>query len=479
MISVLCVSRDSALLVIARQALEREGNIRAGTATSGSEALSFLASFPYDAVVADMSLGDMDGIALLSTVRQRNIIPFILIADSATAAREDDAVAAGTDFFFIKNPDTRDQFRRIARWIQVAVGWRQKEAALKEHEARYRELIENANLIILKLDKNSKITFFNEYARVFFGLDKNEVLGRPFAKTIVPVTSTDPVKEMDYFVHDTGTRSDRFTVRETEHIKKNGERVWISWRNKPVLDGTNTVTGVISFGTEMTERRKAEEALFRANKKLNLLNSITRHDILNQLTILGGYIELSKELVKDEELLGFIEHEKKATKAIRSMITFTKDYQDIGLYRPQWQNLKNITTLLAAAVDFGNVTLKNELGRLEVYADPLFEKVVFTLLENAIRHGGSLTCVRFSYRIVDGGCLLVCEDDGAGVSSDEKEKIFLREYGKHTGFGLFLPREILGITGFSIRETGISGKGARFEIFIPAGSFKENKKTGA
>ena len=159
------------------------------------------------------------------------------------------------------------------------------------------------------------------------------------------------------------------------------------------------------------------------------------------------------------------------------MITFTKDYQDIGLYRPQWQNLRNITALLAAAVDFGNVTLKNELGRLEVYADPLFEKVVFTLLENAIRHGGSLTYVRFSYRIVDGGCLLVCEDDGAGVSSDEKEKIFLREYGKHTGFGLFLAREILGITGFSIRETGISGKGARFEIFIPAGSFKENKKT--
>ena len=149
------------------------------------------------------------------------------------------------------------------------------------------------------------------------------------------------------------TRPDRYTVRETEHVKKNGERVWISWRNKPLLDKDNTITGVISFGTDMTERRKAEQALFRANKKLNLLNSITRHDILNQLTVLGGYIEMSRELSKDKEMLGFIEHEKKATKAIRNMIKFTKDYQDIGLYRPQWQYLKNIVSLLANTIDFG------------------------------------------------------------------------------------------------------------------------------
>ena len=104
-------------------------------------------------------------------------------------------------------------------------------------------LIENANLIILKLDKNSKITFFNEYARDYFGLDKDEVLGRPLAETIVSVTGTDPVQDMDYFVRDVGTRSDRYTVRETEHVKKNGERVWISWRNKPVLDRTTPLSG--------------------------------------------------------------------------------------------------------------------------------------------------------------------------------------------------------------------------------------------
>lgn len=475
MISVLCVSGDESQRILAREALERGGDIRTGTAASGCEALSFLASFPYDAVVAEMSLQDMDGIALLHAVREKNRIPFILITDTGRDSREDEAIAAGADFCFTRIPDTRRQYTRVARWIRLAVGRSLKEAGLMESEARYHELIENANLIILKLDKDSKITFINEYARNYFGLDKDEVLGRPLSETLLSASGADPVRDMGDFVRDVGTRPDRYAVRETEHAKKNGERVWISWRNKPVLDKDNTVIGVISFGTDMTESRNAEQALFRANQKIKLLNNITRHDILNQLTVLGGYIELSRELTKDEEVLGFIEHEKKATKAIRTMITFTKDYQDIGLYRPQWQYLKNIVSLLANAFVFGNVVLKNELGRLRIYADPLFEKVVYNLLENAIRRGGSLTFIRFSYRVVKDGCLVICEDDGVGVPQEEKEKIFLRESGKHTGFGLFLSREILGITGFVIRETGIPGKGARFEILIPEGSFRENE----
>jgi PAS domain S-box-containing protein len=344
-----------------------------------------------------------------------------------------------------------------------------------ENEAKYHELIENANLIVLKLDRDSKITFINEYARHYFGLDKNEVLGRPLAETPLSATSTDPVRDTGPLIPEMNTRPDRYAVRETEHVKKNGERVWISWRNRPLTGKDNTITGVISFGTDTTERRNAEQALYRANQKLKLLNTITRHDILNQLTVLGGYIEMSRELTKDREMLGFVEHEKKSTKAIRNMIKFTKDYQDIGLYRPQWQYLRNIVTLLSNTVDFGNVTLKNELGRLEIYADPLFEKVVYTLLENAIRHGGNLTYIRFSYQKVMKDCLVICEDDGTGVAEEDKENIFLREFGKHTGFGLFLSREILGITGFSIRETGKYGEGARFEILVPEGSFRENK----
>jgi PAS domain S-box-containing protein len=473
MITVIGVSRDSAYLGLVREVLDPEGDIQVRAFTSGHEALAVLSS--CDAIIVDVSPQDMDGIDLLRAVRESSRIPFIFLADPGTADREDDAIAAGADYFFVKISDTRSQVLRIARWIRVAVSRSRDEAVLVENEARYHELVENANLIILKLDKESKITFINEYARNYFGLKRDEVPDRLLAETIISAIGTDPVREMGYFVRDVGTRTDRYTVRETEHVKKNGVRVWISWRNKPLLDKDNTVTGLISFGTDMTERRKAEQALFRANAKLNLLNSITRHDILNELTVLGGYIGMTRELSHDREMLEFIEHEKKAAKAIRNMIKFTKDYQDIGLYRPQWQYLKNIVSLLANTVDFGDVILRNDLGRLEIYADPLFEKVVYSLLENAIRHGGPITFIRLSYRIVNSVCIVICEDNGAGVADEDKEKIFLREFGKHTGFGLFLSREILSITGFSIRETGIPGNGARFEILIPEGSFRENK----
>lgn len=223
---------------------------------------------------------------------------------------------------------------------------------------------------------------------------------------------------------------------------------------------------------DITERKKAEDALIQANKKLNLLSSITRHDILNQLTALYGYIELSNMVVKDAMLQRFIDPEKKITHTIRRIISFTKDYEDVGVYRPMWQNINTIVHLLAKTVDLRSTKLIIHLTHLEVFADPLLEKVVYTLLENAMRHGGPPKSINFSCQLVDKGCLIICEDDGIGIAAAHKEKIFERGYGEHTGFGLFLSREILGITGFSIKETGTPGKGARFEIFVPEGAFR-------
>ena len=66
-----------------------------------------------------------------------------------------------------------------------------------------------------------------------------------------------------------------------------------------------------------------------------------------------------------------------------------------------------------------------------------------------------------------------CEDDGNGVAAEDKEKIFLRGFGKNTGMGLALSREILDITGISIKETGEPGKGARFEMTVPKGAWRD------
>jgi signal transduction histidine kinase len=123
-------------------------------------------------------------------------------------------------------------------------------------------------------------------------------------------------------------------------------------------------------------------------------------------------------------------------------------------------------------LQFGKVAFEFDLNNLEIYADLLLEKVFYNLMDNALRHGEKLTKIRFYFRKDDAGLTIICEDDGVGIPEQAKTKIFRREFYRNTGYGLFLVSEILGITGLSIKETGEFGKGARFEIVIPPGSYR-------
>jgi len=129
-------------------------------------------------------------------------------------------------------------------------------------------------------------------------------------------------------------------------------------------------------------------------------------------------------------------------------------------------------TFVAAEHLPDSVTLINELGELEIYADLMLEKVFHNLADNSIRHGGNVTEIRLHTHVDPEGLTIMFEDNGIGIPAEEKEKIFKRGYGKHTGLGLFLVREILAITGITIRETGEAGKGARFEIHVPDNTYR-------
>jgi signal transduction histidine kinase len=229
---------------------------------------------------------------------------------------------------------------------------------------------------------------------------------------------------------------------------------------------------IICTVVDITENKQAQDALTLANKKLNLLNNVTRHDILNQLTALLGYLELSHEDVKDPQVLTYIEKEEQVANAIRSQILFTRDYQNIGVHAPQWQNIAEIVSIAMATTDLHHVQVKVNLPRIEIYADPLLEKVFHNLMANSIRHGEKVTEISIHLQDTTDSMDLVVEDNGIGIPEKEKERIFKREYFKHTGFGLFLSREILAITNLTITETGTPGQGAYFVIHAPAGTYR-------
>ena len=226
---------------------------------------------------------------------------------------------------------------------------------------------------------------------------------------------------------------------------------------------------------EVAHRRLTAQALKQANRKLNLLYSVTRHDILNQLTIALGFIEIMKKRVSDPSELRYMEKIERSSRTISSLIEFTRIYQEVGVRPPGWQFLTGKLRGSVASLDLSGVTFTQDVGTFEVYADPLLEKVFSNLIDNALRHGEQVTAITVGAGLRGDGVLsITVEDDGVGIPACEKERIFERGRGKNFGWGLFLVREILSITSMTLQETGVYGNGGRFEILVPPGYFRSD-----
>jgi len=237
----------------------------------------------------------------------------------------------------------------------------------------------------------------------------------------------------------------------------------------PFFNHNGTLRGVIGTFLDVTEIKRANDALQMANRKLNLLSSITRHDIMNQIQALNFYIELCKEdLNRPDTIKNYIDKEEIISEAITHQINFTKDYEDIGVRSAAWQNIEEIIEKSRASLPLRNIRMELSCPGLEVFADPLLEKVFYNLIDNSLRYGGDkLTVIRIIAQRENEKNCIVYEDDGIGISNEDKKHLFSKGFGHHTGLGLFLSREILSITGITINETGEPGKGARFEITVP------------
>ncbi|OPY31225.1 MAG: sensory histidine kinase AtoS [Methanomassiliicoccales archaeon PtaU1.Bin124] len=207
------------------------------------------------------------------------------------------------------------------------------------------------------------------------------------------------------------------------------------------------------------------------NKKLNILGSATRHDVLNSLTGLFGYLELAEVKNKDENVAKFIKKAKASAETIKKQIEFTRTYQELGSKKPSWINVRDVIRLSYAGLNEPRLPLNVDVDDVEVYADQMLEKVFFNIMENAQRHAEA-TEMSITFRRKGDEGEIVIEDDGKGVPENEKDFIFKRGYGKNTGFGLYLSREVLEITGMKIVENGAEGRGARFVITIPPNRFR-------
>lgn len=143
------------------------------------------------------------------------------------------------------------------------------ENLLRQSEIKYRELVENANSIILKIDCDGNLTFFNEFAQKFFGFTEEEILGKNLVGTIIPQTDTTG-KDLAAMMSSILQHPEQYTRNENENIRRNGERVWVAWANKPLFDLAGNFIGILAIGTDITSRKQAELSLQKLNEELEL-----------------------------------------------------------------------------------------------------------------------------------------------------------------------------------------------------------------
>lgn len=337
---------------------------------------------------------------------------------------------------------------------------RAAERALKENELFNRRLIEHLPDYILLYGADGRILYVNPLAADALGYNADEMIGTDLLSHVA--------EEYRNSIQNTiALRLQKLHIPsyEIEIISKTGERY--SVLIKGALIRYHNRDAVLLVLTDITERKTAEIALHNANKKLQLLSGITRHDIQNTLTILQGYLSLVIEHNNDSTLTKYLNEIECAADAIEEQIAFTSQYDAIGA-NIRWQK---ISESLPERLP-GTITIQNDCTGLSILADPILRNVFSNLLDNTLRHGQKATRGHLFCEINDDECRIIWEDDGIGIPADQKEMIFKRGVGKHTGFGLFLSREILLISGITIHETGEYGKGVRFELHIPKGMWR-------
>ncbi len=394
----------------------------------------------------------------------------LLIGASDSFRRRNDKFRSTWD----EIPGIRDVVRKEYQELQ------ENYRSLQESEENYRLLVESLPCALIIRD-GDEILFGNPAAlRLFAKESVRELCEVPFHTLI----SRDEGNRGVGIDHQTPLMGEESTHQELVLLPPEGSPVPIEMTSSAVCyhgrsatqivlkDGTGKRRREENLHVQREELDRSVQALVRANRTLGLVNTVTRHDIRNQLAIVRGYLALAKDLAADPTLFSFLDKIDAAARSIEKQILFTTDYTGLGVCNPEWQQVEVVISRAREQVPTSEISFALDVQGLVIYAEHLLLKVFSNLIENSQRHGGIVDEIRI-YSRKDGATLsLFYEDNGTGIPAADKELVFSRGFGKNTGLGLFFVREILHVTGISIIENGEPGKGVRFEMKIPSGSFQ-------
>lgn len=376
---------------------------------------------------------------------------------------------------------------------------KQAEATLRESEAKYRELVEHANSIIMRLDQAGNITFFNEYAQQFFGYSENEIIGRNVIGTILPELDQAGDASSSLLANILED-PEKYSFNENENRLKNGKPVWISWTNKAICTADGELIGILCIGNDITKRKELEDHLRQA-QKMEAMGTLTggiAHDFNNILGIILGYTEIAQHRLPTEDPLQTLLDEVKAASlrgrdVVSQLLSFSRkkeQKQRVIDIRPVIQeSLKMLRSTLPATIEF-QTSIPSQSFLVQGNSTQIHQ-ILINLCTNAAHameeNGGRLTvgleqvslsrkAIFFGTSLLPGDYIkLSVRDTGDGIEAHALQRIFdpyytTKDVDKGTGMGLSIALGIVKAHGGGIRAESRIGEGTIFDVFLLSAS---------
>ncbi|BBO76298.1 hypothetical protein DSCW_37150 [Desulfosarcina widdelii] len=437
------------------------------------------------------------------------------------------ASGAGGDISVRMQRNSKDEVGTLARYfntfmerleaysesLKTEIADRKKaEAAIRKSEAKYRELVENANSIILRMTPEGKITFFNEFAQRFFGFAEKEILGRSAVGTIVPEDTPGGIRMM---VAPSNQRGDR----ESANMLCDGKRVWIAWTSRATYDQSGAPKEYLCIGTDVTESRKMEAMMVQTEKMMSVggLAAGMAHEINNPLggmlqslqnvirrlspglpaneaeaEACGTRLETIRNYLEKREILRFLDNIRvsgeRASHIVENMLSFSRRSEsrkapvDLSGLLDKAVELAAHDYDLKKKFDFRHIRIERRYDAGMPFvpcAATEIEQVVLNLLRNAaqaMREGEAPVpspCITLHLRKESDFAVIEIADNGPGMDETRIKRIFepfftTKEVGVGTGLGLSVSYFIVTSNhGGAMTAESTPGEGASFIIRLP------------
>lgn len=397
------------------------------------------------------------------------------------------------------------RMRRINFALQREAGERQRA------ERKYRELVENANVIILRLSPSGVVTYFNEVAERVFGFRADEVIGRPIIETIVPASESVTERDLARVISAILDDPEAYAENENENVTRDGRRIWVRWFNRAILSRDERFEGVLCIGHDITEqhgleielaqyRDHLEEQVNERTRELSLAREAAErlsevksrfltnmsHEMRTPLHQINGLLQIFKRQEMTAKQTQLLERLQAATQGLTRTIDAILemswiDSGRLALKRQVFALQVLIDEIAGMAAEQASVkglefVCDTHLTDTQVVGDPvLIRRAIANYIDNAMRFtpNGRIT-LRANAESLPGGELelrLEVEDTGVGIAAEDIDRLFsIFEQGDNSqsrlysglGVGLAMTRQIALAMGGKVGCRSVLGEGSVF-----------------